>query len=180
MVTITVGGLPGSGTTTACRKLQEKLGLAYVYAGQIFRDMARARGMSLAEFGRYCEDHPEVDRELDKKQLEFLRKGNLILEGRLSGWIATENEIPALTVWLWAPVDVRAQRVANREGGDLREKKLEMLEREFSEAKRYKTFYGFDIQDQDIYDLLIKTDANDPDQVVGLILAELERKRARL
>lgn len=180
MVTITIGGLPGSGTTTACRRLKEVLGLDYVYAGQIFRDLADEHGMSLAAFGRYCEDHPEVDRELDARQLEVLRRGSCIVEGRLSGWIAQENDVPALSVWLWAPVDVRAGRIAKREGGDPTERRFEMLEREFSEAKRYKTFYGMDIDDQSFYDLVIKTQDLAPEEVVERILAALEEKRAEL
>ena len=180
MVLITVGGLPGSGTTTTCRLLKEKLGLDYVYAGQIFRDLARENGMTLGEFGRYCEDHPEVDRELDARQLELMHSGDMIVEGRLSGWLAQENDISALTVWLWAPVDVRAKRLVNREGGDPGERRQEMLEREFSEAKRYKSFYGVDIDDQTIYDLVIHTEDRPPEQVVEAILAALEDKRGEL
>lgn len=180
MVTITVGGLPGSGTTTACRLLKERLGLDYVYAGQIFRDLAREHGMTLAAFGRYCEDHPEVDRELDARQLELMQSGDMIVEGRLSGWIAQENDIPALTVWLWAPVDVRAQRLVKREGGDPVERRQEMLDREFSEAKRYKSFYGMDIDDQTIYDLVIHTEDKPPERVVEIILNALEEKRGEL
>lgn len=180
MVTVTVGGLPGSGTTTACRSLRERLGLDYVYAGQIFRDLAKERGMSLAAFGRYCEDHPEVDRELDERQLKIMERGNIIVEGRLSGWLAIEHDVPALTVWLWAPVDVRAERVAKREGGEPQERKLEMLEREFSEAKRYKNFYGVDIDDQSIYDLVIKTQELSPEAVVERIIEALEEKKAEL
>lgn len=180
MVIITVGGLPGSGTTTACRTLKERLGLDYVYAGQIFRDLAHERGMTLAEFGRYCEDHPEVDRELDQRQVALMRSGNMIIEGRLSGWLAMENEISALTIWLWAPVNVRAERLVKREGGDLAQRKEEMLEREFSEAKRYKSFYGMDIDDQTIYDLVIHTEDKPPENVVELILAAVAEKEAEL
>jgi cytidylate kinase len=46
---VTVGGLPGTGTSTLCRLLERELGLPYVYAGQIFRQEAAARGLSLAE-----------------------------------------------------------------------------------------------------------------------------------
>lgn len=174
MVRVTVGGLPGSGTTTACRKLAEQLGLQYVYAGQIFRLLAKEHGMTLTEFGRYCEKNPEVDKELDRRQLEHLKKTNLLLEGRLSGWLAFEHGIPALKIWLDAPVDVRANRIVQREGGDLEEKKAEMLEREFSEAKRYRNYYGVDLDNRTFYDLVIETERKTPDQVVEEIVAALE------
>ena len=37
---ITVSGLPGSGTSTACGQLAARLGWVYVDAGQIFRQLA--------------------------------------------------------------------------------------------------------------------------------------------
>ena len=52
---ITVSGLPGSGTSTACDTLCEKLGWAYVNAGRIFRELAEESGLSLAEFGERAE-----------------------------------------------------------------------------------------------------------------------------
>ena len=45
---ITVSGLPGSGTSTACGQLCTRLGWAYVDAGQIFRQLARESGLRLA------------------------------------------------------------------------------------------------------------------------------------
>ena len=47
---ITVAGGPGTGTTTLCKLLAKRLGVPHVYAGQIFRDMARERGMDVVQF----------------------------------------------------------------------------------------------------------------------------------
>ena len=63
---ITIGGLPGSGTTTVAKLLKKKLRLPYKYAGKIFRHMAEEHGMELLEFERHCEEHPELDKKLDK------------------------------------------------------------------------------------------------------------------
>ena len=52
--------------------------------------------MSLEKFGKYCEKNKEIDQELDNNQLNILKKGNVILEGRLAGWLAYKNKIPAL------------------------------------------------------------------------------------
>ena len=40
---ITIGGLPGSGTTTVSRILSEKLNLEWISAGKIFRELAKER-----------------------------------------------------------------------------------------------------------------------------------------
>jgi len=72
MTIITISGLPGTGTTTIAKLLEKKLGLEYVYSGDIFRKMAEKYKMSLEEFGNYCEKHRDVDEQLDRYQLEIL------------------------------------------------------------------------------------------------------------
>ena len=42
--TLTVGGLPGTGTTTLCRLFERSLELPYIYAGQLFREEAARAG----------------------------------------------------------------------------------------------------------------------------------------
>ena len=79
MPAITISGPPGAGTTTVAKLLKERTGLPYVYAGELFRNKAKKMGMSLAEFGRYVEKHPEVDVELDKEMMKVLKKGDVIL-----------------------------------------------------------------------------------------------------
>ncbi len=173
MDNITIGGLPGSGTTTAAKNLKEEFGLPYVYAGGMFREMADERGMTLAEFGEYCEDHPEIDEALDKKQEVILMTGNVILEGRLAGWISHRNGIPSFKIWLECEEDERVKRVINREGGKFEEVKKQMREREKSEKKRYKNFYGVDIDGISIYDMVIDTTNIPPEKVVGKIMKEM-------
>ena len=58
---ITVSGLPGSGTTTLSRLLAEYYELELVSSGEIFRRMAKERGMSLSEFGALAEKDPSID-----------------------------------------------------------------------------------------------------------------------
>ncbi|NIA11047.1 MAG: AAA family ATPase [Nitrospiraceae bacterium] len=171
--TITIGGLPGSGTTTVAKILKEKLGLPYVYAGDMFRELANEHGMTLAEFGAYCEGHPEVDNALDKKQEVILMLGNVILEGRLAGWIAHRNNIPSFKIWLECEEGERVRRVAEREGGKLEDVKAQMTERENSEKTRYKNFYGIDLDDVSIYDAVIDTTHILPDEVVKKIMKKL-------
>lgn len=174
MVTVTISGAPGTGTTTVSRLLQKKLGVPYVYAGELFRKEAEKHGMTLEEFGRYCEKHPEVDKQLDEYQRVLLRKGNLILEGRLAGWIAYLNNIPATKVLLIADKETRVERIVKREGGSKEEKAEKMRKRERSEAVRYKKYYNVDINDLSIYDLVVDTTKKTPEEIVTLILKHIK------
>ena len=175
MVTITISGTPGSGKTTVAQLLEKKLGLRYVYSGMIFRDLAKKYNMTLEEFGSYCEKHSKVDKELDNKQIEILKKGNIILEGRLAGWLAYKNNVPALKVLIDAGLETRVRRIVNREEGSIEKRKKEIQKREKSEAKRYKEFYGIDLKDKSIYDIVIDSSHKTPEEIVVLVIKKLEK-----
>jgi cytidylate kinase len=170
---ITIGGLPGSGTTTTAKRLHERLDMPYVYAGDMFRAMAEERDMTLAEFGAYCEEHSEIDRSLDQKQKVILMAGNVILESRLAGWIAHKNYIPSFKIWLTCDADERARRLAEREDEPIEQMKQEMQEREQSEKKRYRDYYDIDLDDLSIYDVVIGTTDVPPPEVVETALAAM-------
>jgi len=175
MVTITISGNPGSGKSTVGRLLSNKIGLKYVYSGEIFRKTAKKYSMSLEEFGSYCEKHKEIDKDLDDYQLEILQKGNVIVEGRIAGWIAHRNNIPALKVILNTDIETRAGRIVNRESGDIEKRKQEMLNRERSEALRYKNYYNIDLKDITIYDLVIDSTEKTPEEIIDIIIQKINR-----
>lgn len=175
MTTITISGLPGTGKTTVAKLLEQHLGLRYVYSGEIFRQLAQKHSMSLEEFGKYCESNRQIDEELDRFQLGILKEGNVILEGRLSGWLAYQNHIPALKVLLQADIHVRANRIVKREQGDIEKRKKEIVKREKSEALRYKKYYGIDVSDSSIYDVIIDAGDKTPEQIMQIILNHLRQ-----
>jgi cytidylate kinase len=174
MITITISGLPGTGKTTVAKLLEKQLGIRYVYSGEIFREMAKKYKMSLEEFGKYCETHQEIDEKLDRYQLSILRKRNVIVEGRISGWLAYQNHIPAVKVLLDADINVRAGRIVKREQGNVEERKKEILTREKSEATRYKKYYGINVRDTSIYDIIIDASDKTPEEIVEIIIEHLE------
>jgi CMP/dCMP kinase len=173
--TLTIGGYPGTGTTTACRALEKHLGLTHVYAGQIFREQAAKMGMTLEQFGAYAEAHPEIDQALDARQAEILRGPPVILEGRLSGFLAFRDKVPAFKVWFTCDPYVRARRLVEREGGDADAKMAEMRRREDSERRRYLQFYGYDVHDLSVYDLVLDTTELTRDSVVDAVLGAYGR-----
>ena len=174
MVTITISGTPGSGKSTVAKILKNKLDLKYIYSGMIFRQLAEEHNMELERFGKYCEQNSEIDKELDARQLEILKKGDVILEGRLAGWIAYQNNIPALKVSIDTDIDIRAKRIVNREKGSVEYRKKEIIERERSEALRYKNYYNIDLKDKSIYDIIIDSKDKSPDEIVEIIIKKIE------
>lgn len=173
MVTITISGTPGSGKSTVAQLLHEKLGIKYVYSGMLFRESAKEHKMSLEEFGKYCEKNPEVDKELDKKQVEILKKGSVILEGRLAGWLSYKNKIPAFKIAITTDIKTRAERIVKREKGDAKQREKEILERERSENTRYKKYYDIDLKDFSIYDLVIDSSDKNPEEIADIIVKKI-------
>ena len=173
---VTVSGLPGSGTSTACQLLQQRLGWSYLNAGQIFRELADEAGVSLAEYGRRAEADPRIDRALDARMVERAgQREPVVLEGRLTGWMVLRHGVPALKVWLEAPAQARAARVGRREGQSAREALQDMAAREHSEQQRYAQFHGIDLADLSVYDLLLDSEQQAPERLVERILEALGR-----
>src|SRR5574341_1377364 len=168
---ITISGLPGSGKTTVARLLSQRLGIRHIYAGDLYRKEAEARGLSLEAFNQLSEDDHSIDRELDAKMAEYARRGGVVLEGRLAAFLALQERADALKVWLTASDEVRAQRVSQREGGDKRALLRVNDERQRSDAKRYRDIYGFDLNDTSIYDLILISDTQQPEALAKQILA---------
>ena len=157
---ITLSGPPAAGTTTCSELLSMAFGYEVLNGGDIFRDLAAERDMSVAEFTAVAESDPSVDRELDRRleaaidaHLEGTREPDgegLVVESRLAGWHADGRA--TLSIWLDAPLEVRASRINDRD-----ETPAELRERERSDAERYREYYDIDIADLSVYDLVIDT-----------------------
>ncbi len=169
---ITISGLPGSGTTTLARTLSHELSIPLISAGEVFRQMAAEKGMTLAEFGRYCEEDPAVDMMVDERQREIgLQSDDIIIEGRLSGWKVPEADV---RIWLKAPLEIRVRRIFERdETTDLAQALLETKAREASEEKRYRQYYGIDISDLSLYDLVLDSSRFTPDLLARIVVSAI-------
>lgn len=157
---ITVSGPPASGTTTLTESISEYYDFEIINGGDIFRRIAEERDLTLSELTKLSEEDDSIDKELDERLKNIImrhhngerqtNKSGLIVESRLAGHHA--DGISDLSVYLTADVDIRCERIDGRvESVD------ELVERENSEAKRYKEYYGIDITNTDVYDLVIDT-----------------------
>lgn len=152
---LTVSGLPGSGTTTIARAAADRLDLEHLDGGTVFRAMAAERGVSLADFAQIAERDDAIDRQLDDRLTERARGGGVLLESRLAGWLVTRAHIPGVRVWVHCEEHERARRVGKRDGLGSVPALEENRVREASERARYISYYGIDLADTSIYDLVL-------------------------
>jgi CMP/dCMP kinase len=152
---ITISGLHGTGKSTYAAELAKSLGLRHVSAGMLFRRLAKEKEMSLADFGQLALKDPSIDRLVDDETMREAEKGDVVIDGQLSGWVL--KEIADLRIFLTAPDDVRLERIAQRDRMNLVQARRETLQREKLQSERYMIHYGLKVNDRSVYHMVMDT-----------------------
>ena len=163
---VTVSGEIGAGKSTVAKALARSLGLRYLSTGEVFREEARRRGLSLAAMGRLAEQDQTIDREIDRMQTDVARAGGVLVDSRLSGWLIDGD----LRIWFRAPLAVRAARVAARDGLSTEEALSALRGREESERRRYRAIYQIDLTDLGRYHVIVDTSIWSAPEIVEALL----------
>jgi predicted cytidylate kinase len=173
---VTISGHPGSGTSTLVSGLCKTLNWTKLNGGELFRDMANERGVTLEEFGQQCMEDDSVDQALDKLLVETMLGNDSpeIVESRLAGWWAYKNDLQCPRIWVDVSERVRAERVVSREGGSVDEQMELIRERMSYDGSRYSDYYGIDIASHEPYTCVIKTDDLPIEGVLEHVLQHLE------
>ena len=170
---LTVSGPPGSGKSTTAAALAKAFDLEHISGGDIFRSLADERGLSPVEFNELAEEDEQIDRDLDRRLYEIAsERDGVLLESRLAGWLAGDEA--DIKIWLDAPLNIRAERIADREDKPFETAYDETHRRERSEAKRYHEYYNIDIDDRSIYDIVYNTARWCPEGVLGMITTAVD------
>ena len=163
---IAISGHHGSGRSTHGIRLAETFGLRYTSSGTIFREMAKERGISLEEMSKLTEQDPNLDRLIDDRAIEESKKGGVVIDATLAGWMAHE---PDLRFFLTTPLEERIKRISERENISLEDARRETIVRSNSERERFLEYYGVDISDLSIYDLVLNTNLFTPDGTAHIL-----------
>ena len=173
---MTVSGPPGSGTSTLVGKLCEDRDWSSVNGGDIFREEASNRGLTVAEFSALCKQDLDVDRSLDTILRHAMsdQKGPEVVESRLCGWWAHELGLQCLRVWVSVSDEERARRIQNREGGSYQTCLELSKQRQSDDMERYRELYDIDLDDMSPYNLVVDADELDANEVFGVVSTALE------
>ena len=178
MLKVTISGHPGSGTSTLVSLLCETKGWSSLNGGELFRQEAKRRNMSLSDFGQLCKEDLEVDRQLDALLKEEMMRTDedapSVIESRLSGWWAYKLGLSTPRIWLEVDDIERAKRVQAREGGDLNFIIEENKQRSKVDEQRFDELYGLLPQQTEPYTHIINASDLNPQEVLASVLDILE------
>lgn len=175
MPRITISGHPGSGTSTLVSKLSEKYQWTTINGGQVFRDEASRRGLSLSDFGKLCSKDEAVDRELDNTLKTIIQENVIdIVESRLAGWWAYRLDSKCIRLWLQVSDEERAKRVSSRENITFDLAFKENYERTNRDSKRYMKMYGIDPEQPEPYTHVVDATDIGTDEVFSRVVEILE------
>lgn len=169
---ITISGRVASGATTLSKALAVKLGWKLINGGEIYRQYAQKNGIPL-ELTNLSKDkyHLELD-EFIKNKLK--KEQQLIIESWLSGFDA-QGISGVFKIYVICPEDsVRIDRLVNREKMTIEEAKMHLKTREEENLKKWEKLYRTrDIWNPKLYDFVVDTYTNGPNETLDLVLKEI-------
>lgn len=176
---ITIAGDLASGKGTVTVLLKEELEYEIYRNGEYFRKLAKESNMSVTEFNKYVEDHPEIDIQIETSAKEYAKNhDNLIIDARL-GWYAVPD---SFKVYLKVDIDEAAKRAYNdpnrkdtEKFNSIEEQKQDMILRYNLENERYFNLYGVRKEDMSNYDFVLNTTKLTPIQVKDTIIQEYKK-----
>jgi cytidylate kinase len=174
---VTVSGPHGTGKSTYAKALAEALGLRYVCAGELFRELAREQNLSLEAFSSLAATDPAIDTLIDERTKTEARKGGIVIDAQLGAWMI--KDLADVKILMVAPDEIRFKRIAERDHTSLEHAKKQTLAREEIQKQRYKKYYGIDVDDLSIYDIKIDTSPYSVEQTKSLVINEVRKLLAK-
>ena len=173
---ITISGKAGSGKSTIAKELAKKLNLKHYSIGDLMRQLAKEKNISLIELSKLAEKDDSIDTELDKKNIELRNEDKFVIDGRLTAYVSPYSD---LKVFLDCKDKVRAGRILKDKRSEEKSKNINSLikkinQREESERKRYKKLYNVDYYDKKLYNLIIDTTNLSIKEVVEKIMEAIK------
>lgn len=185
---ISFNGQEGSGKSTIAAKIAEHLEIPRYYMGQLFRDMAAEKNMTLPEFRKICDADPSFDKKVDDYVASLPNNhASFVIESR-TAW----HFIPqSIKIYLRVESKVAAQRIframreKNNRGNEdtdldtLENIEKSILQRRIEDSDRYFSIYGIHQDDEKNYDLIINTTNLNITEVFEKVLEYINEKFAK-
>lgn len=183
---ITVSGRIASGSTTLAKNIAENLGWRHIEGGDIFWERVRSK---LNLDSKDTDKRPDKEDEIFDAELKSMleNESGIVLETKLAGYNAQgiDGIFKILVVCEDQNgedhMDIRIDRLINREELSIDQAKQEVIEREKNDIEKWRRIYaGGDPEwvywDPKYYDLRVNTYSHNPNQALELVTAAIKNR----
>jgi len=189
-IIICLAGLTACGKSTAAKRLAERYGLTYVSGGTALKDIALKMGYKAKDKGwwespegmrflRQRQLDPTFDKQVDTQLLEWIERGDIVLDSWTMPWLAKKG----FKIWLEVPPKERAKRLAQRDSIRMEEAMRVIKEKDAKTKRIYESLYGFKLgEDYSPFDLILDSESltsNEVFETLSLVIDRLVLKRSR-
>lgn len=162
---ISFNGDHGSGKSTIAEKIADVIGYSRFYIGQIFRDMAKERGVTLEEFQKMHKYDSSADKAVDDYVVKLSKENdNFVIESRTAWYFIPHS----LKIYLKVSDEEAAKRILKEANSENRKNELvnvsslkevikNLRERKERDDGRYRRYYGINIREEKNYDFILDT-----------------------
>lgn len=184
---IAISSLSGCGNSTVSRLVARKLKLAFI--NYTFRNLAKDTDVPFEKIQSESLKTPAYDYEVDRRQIGLIgRNTNCVVGSRLAVWLDDDKlhskigvKAPPFDfkVWIYAPLQERAARIAKRERLSVSQVLSATQLRDSQNELRYRKLYGIDVDKfPQAVDLTINTERFNAEQVSALIISSAKKVKA--
>jgi len=172
---ITIAGLAGVGKSALCKAIQAELGWKKYSAGDLLRQMAEERGMTINEIDEAARHDPQFDQALDERTEKLGQtEENFVIDGRLAWKFIPQS----LKINMTCDEEVRLGRVAHRDGISIETARERTKHREQAITERFKKYYDIDnFLDPANFDLILNTTSMSIEEELKLVLEKLKTRQ---
>lgn len=180
---ITLSGKPGSGKSSTADRVAEMLGYTRYSAGETARAIIHKQKITLSEFNKRAEQHPEIDQQIDEEMRRLRDHRDIVIDSRLGFyWIPESFKVyldlsnDVAIARIFKDANLNTLRSDSGEGGPSMASVMDQVEeRVRSERLRFKKLYGVNPNSIEHFDLVIDTARHSP-QTVALTIFDTYRK----
>jgi len=178
---LTISGTPGSGKSVVSKYLSKKLNLKQYGIGDLMRNFAKKKKLSLIELSKLLEKDDRLDKKFNESIKKLIYKDNFILDSRL-GFLFIKK---GTHIFLDADFDLRARRIFNDNRTLEHFKKVDEVKKEITnrlifEKRRFRKLYKIDFTDFRHYDLIINTTGMNVKLISDIILSYLRKNKIKI